>query len=72
MATVSSVPQQGERTKVELMRRVTREKRTLWYQLSVLQQPQRARACGAGLKGKQTLYSFRKAHFCMRHVRADT
>ncbi len=33
--------------------RVTREKRQLWYQLVVLQQPERARACGAGTKGKQ-------------------
>lgn len=30
--------------------RITRENRSLWYQLKVLQQPERARACGAGMK----------------------
>ncbi|OAA70473.1 red and blue light sensing protein [Cordyceps fumosorosea ARSEF 2679] len=30
--------------------RITRENRSLWYQLRVLQQPERARACGAGMK----------------------
>lgn len=30
--------------------RITRENRSLWYQLTVLQQPERARACGAGMK----------------------
>lgn len=32
--------------------RVTRSGRKLWYELVVLQQPERARACGAGVKGK--------------------
>jgi hypothetical protein len=32
------------------MRRVTRENRTLWYKMTVLQQPERARACGSGQK----------------------
>ncbi|TQV97651.1 sexual development activator VeA [Cordyceps javanica] len=30
--------------------RITRENRSLWYELTVLQQPERARACGAGMK----------------------
>lgn len=30
--------------------RVTRDGRHLWYQLEVLQQPERARACGSGPK----------------------
>ncbi|KAJ3497824.1 hypothetical protein NLG97_g1597 [Lecanicillium saksenae] len=30
--------------------RITRENRSLWYELKVLQQPERARACGAGMK----------------------
>jgi hypothetical protein len=32
------------------MRRVTRANRTLWYKMTVLQQPERARACGSGQK----------------------
>ncbi|KAI0112075.1 velvet factor-domain-containing protein [Nemania sp. FL0031] len=31
-------------------RRITRDGRQLWYQLEVLQQPERARACGSGPK----------------------
>ncbi|KAH8178334.1 velvet factor domain-containing protein [Sarocladium implicatum] len=50
MATPSSIPANAPRDTVQLIHRVTREKRSLWYQLSVLQQPERARACGAGSK----------------------
>ncbi|KAJ2969564.1 hypothetical protein NQ176_g8598 [Zarea fungicola] len=38
------------RDNVQRMHRITRSKRSLWYQLTVLQQPERARACGAGMK----------------------
>lgn len=31
-------------------RRITKDGRQLWYQLEVLQQPERARACGSGPK----------------------
>lgn len=34
----------------EIIRRQTRGGRTLWYKLSVLQEPERARACGAGTR----------------------
>ena len=37
-------------------RRVTKDGRHLWYQLEVLQQPERARACGSG--PKCSYYSF--------------
>ena len=33
-----------------IMNRVTKGKRTLWYCLKVIQQPERARACGSGPK----------------------
>jgi hypothetical protein len=49
MATPADIPTDGEVDSVRI-RRVTRENRTLWYQLSVLQQPERARACGSGMK----------------------
>jgi hypothetical protein len=52
MATPSAIPTNSSRDTVQRIHRVTREKRSLWYQLSVLQQPERARACGAGSKGK--------------------
>jgi len=32
--------------------RLTKGGRRLWYQLTVLQQPERARACGSGMKCK--------------------
>ncbi|OAQ96502.1 hypothetical protein LLEC1_01390 [Akanthomyces lecanii] len=35
---------------IQRIHRITRENRSLWYQLKVLQQPERARACGAGMK----------------------
>jgi hypothetical protein len=50
MATPSAIPANSSRDTVQRIHRVTREKRSLWYQLSVLQQPERARACGAGSK----------------------
>lgn len=55
MATPSAIPANAPRDTVQLIHRVTREKRSLWYQLSVLQQPERARACGAGSKGKSII-----------------
>lgn len=51
MATPADIPTDVEHETVSRIRRVTRENRTLWYQLSVLQQPERARACGSGMKG---------------------
>ncbi|KAL6860972.1 hypothetical protein J3F83DRAFT_746912 [Trichoderma novae-zelandiae] len=50
MATPSSVASSGSRDMVQRIHRVTRENRHLWYQLTVLQQPERARACGSGMK----------------------
>ncbi|KAI9170987.1 Developmental and secondary metabolism regulator veA [Paramyrothecium foliicola] len=50
MATPADIPTEVEQESVSRIRRVTRENRTLWYQLSVLQQPERARACGSGMK----------------------
>lgn len=37
-------------SEVRILQRVTRENRMLWYQLRVIQEPQHARACGAGTK----------------------
>lgn len=52
MATPSSVASStGQRDMIQRIHRVTRENRHLWYQLTVLQQPERARACGSGMKG---------------------
>ncbi|KJZ75604.1 hypothetical protein HIM_05067 [Hirsutella minnesotensis 3608] len=50
MATPASIPMTCSRDSVQRIHRVTRENRTLWYQLTVLQQPERARACGSGMK----------------------
>jgi hypothetical protein len=50
MATPSAIPTNSSRDASKSIHRITREKRSLWYQLSVLQQPERARACGAGSK----------------------
>lgn len=36
--------------------RITREGKQLTYKLSVMQQPERARACGAGAKCKRRRY----------------
>ena len=36
----------------EIINRVTREGRRLQYELKVIQQPERARACGSGAKCK--------------------
>jgi hypothetical protein len=38
------------RENVQRIHRITKENRSLWYQLTVLQQPERARACGSGMK----------------------
>lgn len=51
MATPASIPTNCSRNTVNRIHRVTRENRSLWYQLTVLQQPERARACGSGMKG---------------------
>ncbi|KAM3545964.1 Developmental and secondary metabolism regulator VEL1 [Beauveria bassiana] len=40
----------GSKDNYQRIHRITRENRSLWYQLEVLQQPERARACGAGMK----------------------
>lgn len=52
MATPALIPADANRDNCVRIRRITRENRQLWYQLTVLQQPERARACGAGTKGK--------------------
>ncbi|KHN98250.1 VeA protein [Metarhizium album ARSEF 1941] len=51
-ASSAQIPTNPSRDSVHRIRRVTRENRTLWYQLTVLQQPERARACGSGMKGQ--------------------
>ena len=54
MATLPiSVPANASRDSVQRIHRITRENRSLWYQLTVLQQPERARACGSGMKGEK-------------------
>ncbi|VUC35135.1 unnamed protein product [Clonostachys rosea] len=50
MATPSAIPVDPRRDSIVRINRKTRGGRHLWYQLSVLQQPERARACGAGNK----------------------
>ncbi|KAF9772670.1 hypothetical protein IL306_009626 [Fusarium sp. DS 682] len=50
MATPSSIPTEPKRDVVARIHRVTRGNRSLWYQMTVLQQPERARACGSGSK----------------------
>lgn len=50
MATPASIPTNSPRDSVQRIHRITRENRSLWYQLTVLQQPERARACGSGMK----------------------
>ncbi|PHH75799.1 hypothetical protein CDD80_2048 [Ophiocordyceps camponoti-rufipedis] len=50
MATPASIPTNCSRDSVQRIQRITRENRSLWYQLTVLQQPERARACGSGMK----------------------
>nr|A0A086T5L8.2 RecName: Full=Developmental and secondary metabolism regulator veA; AltName: Full=Velvet complex subunit A [Hapsidospora chrysogena]CAL68582.1 velvetA [Hapsidospora chrysogena] len=50
MATPSLIPTDADRDHPVRIHRVTRTNRHLWYQLTVLQQPERARACGAGTK----------------------
>lgn len=41
--------------------RITRDNKTLRYDLCVLQQPERARACGAGLKGRSSSFHHPKS-----------
>ncbi|KAJ3502597.1 hypothetical protein NM208_g16694 [Fusarium decemcellulare] len=50
MATPSNIPVNAQRDIVARLHRVTRGNRSLWYQMTVLQQPERARACGSGMK----------------------
>ncbi|KAH8714367.1 velvet factor-domain-containing protein [Ilyonectria robusta] len=50
MATPSAIPTNALRDTVARVHRVTRGNRSLWYQMTVLQQPERARACGSGMK----------------------
>ncbi|KAK2592750.1 velum formation-related protein [Conoideocrella luteorostrata] len=50
MATAVGIPPKLARDAVQRIHRITRENRSLWYQLTVLQQPERARACGSGMK----------------------
>jgi hypothetical protein len=54
MATPSVIPTNASRDTIAQFHRVTRGNRSLWYQMTVLQQPERARACGSGMKGKLT------------------
>jgi hypothetical protein len=48
MANVASGRQTQE--SVSLMSRVTKDGRKITYQLTVVQQPERARACGSGAR----------------------
>lgn len=41
--------------------RITREGKQITYKLSVMQQPERARACGAGAKCKHHLHELMSA-----------
>ncbi|KAM0242440.1 hypothetical protein ACHAPO_000859 [Fusarium lateritium] len=50
MATPSVIPTDSKRDSTAQFHRITRGNRSLWYQLTVLQQPERARACGSGMK----------------------
>ncbi|KAI8690482.1 hypothetical protein LRP88_07749 [Fusarium phalaenopsidis] len=50
MATPSAIPLNARRDTIARLHRVTRGNRSLWYQMTVLQQPERARACGSGMK----------------------
>lgn len=50
MATTT--PQEALRAADETITRVTKEGRKLTYCLKVIQQPERARACGSGAKCK--------------------
>jgi hypothetical protein len=49
-----SVPSHDE-LQPTLLDRVTKGGRRLWYKLTVIQQPERARACGSGPKCKSGL-----------------
>ncbi|CAG7560981.1 unnamed protein product [Fusarium equiseti] len=50
MATPSAIPTNATRETIAKLHRVTRGNRSLWYMMTVLQQPERARACGSGMK----------------------
>lgn len=52
MTPPAPAPTKLPRDAVARIHRTTRENRSLWYQLTVLQQPERARACGSGMKGE--------------------
>jgi hypothetical protein len=47
ISKMASVSSQG---RPEIIRRTTKKGRKLRYELAVIQQPERARACGAGAK----------------------
>ncbi|KAG5976665.1 hypothetical protein E4U55_007252 [Claviceps digitariae] len=49
-SAVAMMPTNVSRESVSRIHRITKENRSLWYQLTVLQQPERARACGSGMK----------------------
>ncbi|KAG6010983.1 hypothetical protein E4U21_000010 [Claviceps maximensis] len=49
-SVVAMMPTNVSRESVSRTHRITKENRSLWYQLTVLQQPERARACGSGMK----------------------
>ncbi|KAI1435628.1 velvet factor-domain-containing protein [Xylaria sp. CBS 124048] len=50
MITVSDPRHNNNKAQVVIEQRYTKDGRTLWYKLEVLQQPERARACGSGPK----------------------
>lgn len=52
MAALAGMPPNppGEKLNSQVIHRQTRGGRTLWYKLTVLQEPERARACGAGTR----------------------
>lgn len=54
-SSASAPPHAGpsrEELQPALLDRVTKSGRRLWYKLTVIQQPERARACGSGPKCK--------------------
>lgn len=51
-SAVAMIPTNVSRESVSVIHRLTKENRSLWYKLTVLQQPERARACGSGMKGE--------------------
>ena len=51
---VAPIPVANPRDGVVVLDRVTKGGQRLFYRLEVIQQPERARACGSGPKCKQT------------------